>query len=92
MARDAALLDADCAVVRRSLERLQKEEWNMADILMVTDGEIAPPSETLLERIHMAVEEMELEVHGLIVSDRESPAMTKLCTDIHIFQSWAVLR
>jgi uncharacterized protein with von Willebrand factor type A (vWA) domain len=31
-----------------SLARLQEEEWQAADILMVTDGEIRPPSEHVL--------------------------------------------
>lgn len=60
-----------------------------ADILMVTDGEIAPPKQELLDDIARANEEMGLEVHGLIVSSQLSESMQKLCTHLHVFKSWS---
>lgn len=44
---------------------------------MVTDGEIAPPNDGLVQRLAHAREEMGLEVHGLLVGsdDGGSPAM-----------------
>jgi uncharacterized protein with von Willebrand factor type A (vWA) domain len=60
-----------------------------ADILMVTDGEIAPPKQELLDDIARAHEEMGLEVHGLLVSSQVSESMQKLCTHLHVFKSWS---
>lgn len=74
-----------------SLERLQKDEWQQADILMVTDGEIAPPKQELLDDIAAAHEDMGLEVHGLLVSSQVSESMQKLCTHLHVFKSWSVV-
>lgn len=36
--------DVDAPLIR-SLDKLDREEWAQADILMVTDGEIRPPGE-----------------------------------------------
>lgn len=74
-----------------SLERLSREEWNLADILMVTDGEIPPPNEDILNKLNRAKEEMGLSIHGLLVSKRVTDPMKELCTDIHVFKSWNVV-
>lgn len=58
---------------------------------MVTDGEIAPPSEDLLGALDAAQDELGLEVHGLVVAARASEAMQRLCTDLHLFKSWTAV-
>jgi hypothetical protein len=58
---------------------------------MVTDGEINPPSEELLDALAAAHEDMGLEVHGLLVSSRASDAMQRLCTHLHLFKSWTAV-
>jgi hypothetical protein len=58
---------------------------------MVTDGEINPPSEALLDALAVAQEDMGLEVHGLLVSSRANETMTKLCTHLHLFKSWTAV-
>lgn len=77
--------------LKLSLERLEKAEWSQADILMVTDGEIAMPNEALLDAINNAHENLGLEVHGLLVSSRASDAMQRLCTHLHMFKSWSAV-
>lgn len=74
-----------------SLERLASAEWSQADILMVTDGEINPPSEDLLAALAAAREDLGLEVHGLLVSGRASEPMQRLCTGLHMFKSWTAV-
>lgn len=57
--------------------------------MMVTDGEISPPSEEVLDRLQKAHKDLGLEVHGLLVGSRDvSPAMPKICNHLHVFQSW----
>jgi len=73
-----------------SLERLGREEWNLADILMVTDGEIPHPNEDILGKLNVAKDDMGLSVHGLLVG-RVTEPMQKICTDIHVFKSWNVV-
>ena len=73
-----------------SLDRLGREEWNLADILMVTDGEIPHPNEDILRKLNVAKEDMGLSVHGLLVG-RVTEPMQEICTDIHVFKSWNVV-
>lgn len=65
--------------------------FTQADILMVTDGEIAPPNQKLLDNIAEAHDDLGLEVHGLIVSSQVSDSMEKLCTHLHVFKSWTAV-
>lgn len=74
-----------------SLERLGREEWAQADILMVTDGEISPPKQDTLQRLRVAHDSLGLEVHGLIVAPQVTPAMEELCTHVHVFKSWSTV-
>ena len=73
-----------------SLERLGREEWNLADILMVTDGEIPHPDEDILRKLNAAKEDLGLSVHGLLVG-RVTEPMEQICSDIHVFSSWNVV-
>jgi uncharacterized protein with von Willebrand factor type A (vWA) domain len=60
-----------------------------ADIMMVTDGEVAPPSEEVLQRLYRARADLGLEVHGLLVGNRDTnPVMEQICNHLHVFQSW----
>jgi hypothetical protein len=56
---------------------------------MVTDGEIAPPSPEILDRLRGAKEDLGLEVHGLLVGrEAAKEEMKMLCTHLHTFKSW----
>jgi uncharacterized protein with von Willebrand factor type A (vWA) domain len=69
----------------------QPPETQKADILLVTDGEINPPSEELLTSLAKAQDDLGLEVHGLLVSSRANETMQKLCTHLHVFKSWTAV-
>lgn len=79
------------APLELSLERIGREEWALADILMVTDGEIPQPSEAILSRLAAAQQSLGLEVHGLLVGRNVTPAMEALCSHLHVFRSWSVV-
>jgi len=82
--------DVDAPLIR-SLQRLGEEEWAQADILMVTDGEIRPPGEEVMTGLHGAVNDLGLEVHGVIVGNDTTQVMRDLCTHIHVFKSWTAV-
>jgi len=79
------------APLKLSLERLGQQQWAQADILMVTDGEIPQPDDTILATIRQQHELMGLEVHGLLVSSNTSDQMKALCTHLHTFRSWTAV-
>lgn len=80
------------APLELSLERLREEEWEAADVLMVTDGEIQPPKQRILEQVADFHERLGLEVHGLLVGTQVTQAMEDLCTSIHMFRSWSAVK
>eukprot|EP00798_Chlamydomonas_sp_ICE-L_P014478 gene14478-20502_t len=75
--------------LKLSLDRLADEQWSQADILMVTDGEIPQPDESILASIKEMSDEKGLEVHGMLVSSQITEPMKQLCTHLHIFRSWS---
>lgn len=76
------------AVSKHTTHNTRKHQ---ADILMVTDGEISPPSEELMAQLARAQEDLGLEIHGLLVSSRASDPMQRLCTHLHMFKSWTAV-
>lgn len=75
-----------------SLERLQSKEWQQADILIVTDGDMDMPHDALLDKKEKMQEDLALEVHGLLVGNSDSEPMERICSHLHIFQSWDTTR
>lgn len=74
-----------------SLERVGREEWTLADILMVTDGEIPRPNEDILNQLERAHNDLGLEVHGLLVGKNITDPMKELCNHLHVFKSWSAV-
>lgn len=76
----------------RALTRLDTEEWENADILLVTDGEIKPMQEDLLEALNERKAERGLKVHGLVVGEQGNPEVVEsVCTHTHNFRSWSAV-
>ena len=75
----------------RALDRLGEEEWQNADILLVTDGEIRPPTEEVVVGLDDAKEKLDLKVHALLVGEPGAGAgvVEELCTHTHTFKSWS---
>jgi uncharacterized protein with von Willebrand factor type A (vWA) domain len=79
--------------LRRALARHAEEDWQGADILLVSDGEFAVP-----EQMQWAIEkrrrESNLRVHGLLVGcssacgTGRSTAMETLCDPLHVLGDW----
>ena len=68
----------------RALVRLSEAEWQNSDILLVTDGEIAPPNEELIANLNEAKEEMGLKCTDCSSARRatrtSSRAYVRTCT------------
>lgn len=59
---------------------------------MVTDGEIPMPSKAVQDQLKGAIQDLGLEVHGLMVSSQASRVMDEICTHIHVFKAWDTVR
>ena len=95
--------DAD-APLEAALARLEEAEWAAADVLVVTDGELPPPSPDVGARLARAKEELGLQVHGLLVGGRSSSSsggkgskepisegVAAICSSVHVFKSWSAV-
>lgn len=51
---------------------------------MLTDGEIAPPEEHTIVRLHALAEDVGLKTHGFIVGEgTPTPEIAAVCTHLH---------
>lgn len=97
--------DAD-APLEAALTRLEEAEWAAADVLVVTDGELPPPSADVGARLERAKAELGLQVHGLLVGGRAgagaggeggnakepiSEGVAAICSRVHVFKSWSAV-
>jgi uncharacterized protein with von Willebrand factor type A (vWA) domain len=69
-----------------ALDKSDKQQWQNADILLVSDGEFSVTS-GLSRKIKNRKEQRALNVHGVIIGESLSP-MDKICDEIHLFSSW----
>ncbi|MCG3135694.1 MAG: Protein ViaA [Planctomycetes bacterium] len=74
----------------RVLQRLAREEWAKADVLVVTDGEWPSP-DALLPRIRAAKEDG-TRFHGVQIGNRGPTGLHAVCDPVHEFSEWAALR
>jgi uncharacterized protein with von Willebrand factor type A (vWA) domain len=74
-----------------ALERVGREGWGLADVLMVTDGEIPEPHADVLAGLAAARAELGLRVHGLLIGRHVTEPMRALCSDLHVFRSWSAV-
>lgn len=58
-----------------------------SDIILVSDGEIPNPpvSTVMMAKLSELREKTGMEIHGLLIGKKESPALSALCTNVHNF-------
>ncbi len=75
------------APITRALKRLQKEGWQRADVLMVSDGEFSVPA-SIREDVRKSKDDQGLRVHGVLIGNVESAGMKALADPVHRFMDW----
>lgn len=73
-----------------ALKRSDEQQWQQADILLVSDGEFSLSS-GLSRKVNKRKAERALSVHGVIIGGHVSP-MDKICDPLHQFSSWIDLQ
>lgn len=73
-----------------ALERSDEQQWQQADILLVSDGEFSVSS-GLSRKINNRKEQRAMSVHGVVIGGSLSP-MDKICDPLHQFSSWLDLQ
>ena len=76
-----------CGPLERAIARLDEAGWELADLLIASDGEFgATPA--LAARVGAARRERGLRVQGILIGDRETIGLLELADDIHWVRDW----
>jgi uncharacterized protein with von Willebrand factor type A (vWA) domain len=76
-----------CGPIERVVERLAEERWQLADLLIASDGEFGatPGTAAALARTKT---ELGLRVLGVLIGDRKTPGMLELADDLYWMPDW----
>lgn len=75
------------APIERAVARVHEAGWRGADVVVVSDGEFGCVEATLA-RVDAARSSLGLQVHGILVGDRETLGLLDLCDEIHWVRDW----
>lgn len=70
-----------------ALAKLDEEAWQLADLLIASDGEFGATRE-VAEAVGHAKEERGLRVQGILIGDRETLGMLELADDVFWVRDW----
>ncbi len=76
-----------CGPIERVLERLAEKRWQLADLLIASDGEFGATPETAAATAR-AKAELGLRIQGVLIGDRETVGMLELADDIFWVRDW----
>ncbi len=76
-----------CGPLERVLARLAEARWQLADLLIASDGEFGATPETARATAR-AKAELGLRVQGVLIGDRETVGMLELADDIFWVRDW----
>lgn len=76
-----------CGPITRVLERLEDSDWQLADLLIASDGEFGATA-ALAQRIEGARAQTGLRVQGVLIGDRETIGLLELADDILWVRDW----
>lgn len=76
-----------CGPLERVLDRLVQERWQLADLLIASDGEFGATPQTALALARAKVEQG-LRVQGVLIGDRETIGMLELADDVFWVRDW----
>lgn len=76
-----------CGPLERALAKLEETRWQLADILLASDGEFgATPA--IAARVRAARDAAGLRVQGILIGDRETIGLLELADDIFWVRDW----
>lgn len=71
----------------QALEKQYSENWNRADILLISDGRF-PTKLDLFSKIKSMKQKQELRIHGLLLGDWKGNTIEQICEPLHRFNDW----
>lgn len=74
----------------RALTRVEDEEWQLADLVVASDGQFGCTPD-MSARVHRAQDEAGLRVQGVLIGDRDTVGMLDVCNTIFRVKDWRKL-
>lgn len=71
----------------KALEKQYSENWEKADILLISDGRF-PANIDLFSKIKKMKKKQDLRLHGLLLGDWKGRSIEQLCEPLHRFKDW----
>jgi uncharacterized protein with von Willebrand factor type A (vWA) domain len=76
-----------CGPLKRAIERLGDAQWQLADLLIASDGEFGATREVAAS-VERAKVERGLRVQGVLIGDRETIGFLEVADDIYWLRDW----
>jgi uncharacterized protein with von Willebrand factor type A (vWA) domain len=76
-----------CGPLERAIARLEDRRWQLADLLIASDGEFGATAE-LVDRLNAVKRETGLRVQGVLIGDRETIGFLEIADDIYPVRDW----
>lgn len=76
-----------CGPLEKTLKKLEETNWQLADLLLASDGEFGATPD-LVARLERAKSERGLRVQAVLIGDRETIGLLELADDIHWVSDW----
>jgi uncharacterized protein with von Willebrand factor type A (vWA) domain len=76
-----------CTPLERAIAKLEDERWELADLLVASDGEFGAPAD-VAARLQVAKEELGLRVQGVLIGDRETIGLLEVADDVFWVRDW----
>lgn len=76
-----------CGPLERVIAKLEEQRWQLADLLIATDGEFGTTPD-MAARLAAVKRELGLRVQGVLIADRETVGLLEIADDIYPVRDW----
>ena len=76
-----------CGPLERAIAKLEDERWQLADLLVASDGEFGATA-AVVERLQGAKQALGLRVQGVLIGDRETIGLLEVADDVFWVRDW----
>ena len=76
-----------CGPLEKVIARMEEERWQLADLLIATDGEFGATPE-MAARLDAVKRDLGLRVQGVLIADRETVGLLEVADSIYPVRDW----
>jgi len=76
-----------CGPLEKAIAKLEDQRWQLADLLIASDGEFGATRETVA-RLDAVKRRLSLRVQGVLIGDRESVGFLEIADEIYPVRDW----